>query len=85
MRGIPYSTLANRQVAAHVVSSRVKATTRADFPFIAYNTEIYNLNMTGPRVPIDGRSAWPLDQWLPNLCLAKRRMISPKPQRDPGR
>lgn len=69
VRGIPFSDLANQQVEMHVNSSRVNATTAADFPFVSFDVHIPQANMTdAPLVPIDGQSAWPLDGFSVKSC-----------------
>jgi immunomodulating metalloprotease len=72
LRGVPYSRLANQQVAAHVASGRVAATTRADFPFMALDIKMPQANMTAEAVPIDGTSAWPDDGFTVQSCSVRR-------------
>lgn len=58
------------QVQAHVDSGRVSATSRVDFRMVALATNLPFANMTGqPIVPIDGKSAWPLDGFNVASCV----------------
>lgn len=67
-RGVPFSTLADAQVAAHVASGRVMGV--VDTRLFVRGDELFPSPLSAglQRVAIDGVSSWPLDGWHPSQC-----------------
>lgn len=65
--GLPFSALADAQVAAHVSSGRV--TGSVALSIAAFGDDLYPAPLSSvPRVAIDGVARWPATLWHPNDC-----------------
>lgn len=74
VRGIYYSTLANKQVESHILGGNVTGTISTDFA--AFELEMAHYPTSAfEKVPIAPNAAWPRDSFNPGLCYANANGI----------